>query len=401
ECPREFDGWTCVNSTPAGSVAQFPCPYFIFGFDPKRFGHRSCLQDGTWFRHPESNKTWSNYTTCVDIEDLKVRTQINLLYKTGYMISLAALTVSLIIFFYFKSLSCTRIQIHKNLFISLAVNNMLWLVWYEAVVDNPPILSANGVGCRALHILVQYFMLATYLWVFCEGLYLHTLLVVTFITESKVMRLLYLVGWGVPALLVAIYGVLRSTLAQDTHHCWIHESSYSWTLSLPVCASMIANLIFLVNIVRLLLTKLHQTSTSPTRSINEKNTSFRWKGRRDTISSEGAPSGRTKKAVRATLILIPLLGLQYIVSPFRPDQGTPWEYVYQLTSAIVASYQGLCVALLFCFFNGEVVTAIRKRWRQCRLSKKRPWHSCSGVTSVSVCIQKYPSSAQFIIFILF
>ncbi|XP_075210747.1 calcitonin gene-related peptide type 1 receptor-like isoform X2 [Lycorma delicatula] len=386
QCPREFDGWSCINTTSAGQIAQFPCPYFILGFDPKRFGQRICLNDGSWFRHPDSNKTWSNYTTCVDMEDLKLRTQVNLIYKTGYTISLGALIISLFIFFYFKSLTCTRIQIHKNLFISLALNNCLWLIWYEAVVDNLPVLMANGISCQILHVLVQYFLVATYLWMFCEGLYLHTLLVVTFLAESRVMPLLYLIGWGVPAVLVSIYAFLRSSLKEERQHCWIHESLYSWTLSGPVCVSMLANLIFLINIVRLLLTKLHTsqaTSNSPCASFREKQSSIRLR-RRNTISSQtGVTSGRTKKAVRATLILIPLLGLQYIVMPFRPQQGAPWEPAYQITSAIVASYQGLCVALLFCFFNGEVTTAIKKRWRQCRCNKKRPWQSCSGVTSLS------------------
>lgn len=36
------------------------------------FGQKICLQDGSWFKHPDSNKTWSNYTTCVDLDDLKV-----------------------------------------------------------------------------------------------------------------------------------------------------------------------------------------------------------------------------------------------------------------------------------------------------------------------------------------
>jgi hypothetical protein len=74
----------------------------------------------------------------------------------------------------------------------------------------------------------------------------------------------------------------------------------------------------------------------------------------DSYDKAPASSSRTGKAVRATLILIPLLGLQYIVTPFRPEPGTPWEPVYQVTSAVVASCQGLCVALLFCFCNGEV-----------------------------------------------
>lgn len=34
--------------------------------------HKFCTEEGTWFRHPESNLIWSNYTTCVDVEDLEV-----------------------------------------------------------------------------------------------------------------------------------------------------------------------------------------------------------------------------------------------------------------------------------------------------------------------------------------
>jgi len=34
--------------------------------------HKYCEQNGTWFRHPESNQIWSNYTTCVNLQDLSV-----------------------------------------------------------------------------------------------------------------------------------------------------------------------------------------------------------------------------------------------------------------------------------------------------------------------------------------
>uniref|UniRef100_A0A1B6E976 G-protein coupled receptors family 2 profile 2 domain-containing protein n=1 Tax=Clastoptera arizonana TaxID=38151 RepID=A0A1B6E976_9HEMI len=385
ECPREFDGWTCINATRSGAVAHFPCPHFVLGFDPRRFGQRICLEDGSWFRHPVSNKTWSNYTTCVDFEDLKLRNLVNSIYKSGYAISLAALVISIIIFFYFKSLICTRIQIHKNLFISLALNNCLWLVWYEAVVDNLPVLLANGIFCQALHVLVQYFLVATYFWMFCEGLYLHTLLVITFIAETNVMPFLYFVGWGVPAILVLLYAALRASRKEETMNCWIHESHYLWALSGPVCISMLANLVFLVNIVRLLLTKLHTGQASPRASFRDtlKSTSLRARRRNSGDQGITPPSGKTKKAVRATLILIPLLGLQYILTPFRPEQGDTWEAVYQVISAVVASWQGLCVALIFCFCNGEVLAAINKRWRQCRYSKKRPMNSCTGITSIS------------------
>lgn len=72
------------------------------------------------------------------------------------------------------------------------------------------------LGCKLLHVLVQYFLVATYFWMFCEGLYLHTLLVVTFLTESKVMPFLHTIGWGIPALLVSTYAVLRTATPGET-----------------------------------------------------------------------------------------------------------------------------------------------------------------------------------------
>lgn len=72
------------------------------------------------------------------------------------------------------------------------------------------------LGCKLLHILVQYFLVATYFWMFCEGLYLHTLLVVTFLTESKVMPFLHTIGWGIPALLVSTYAALRTATPGET-----------------------------------------------------------------------------------------------------------------------------------------------------------------------------------------
>ena len=70
----------------------------------KGTAHKICTEDGTWFRHPKSNLTWSNYTTCIDVEDLQVRNSIPFFYytpkcremlKIGYSNFSVALTVLL------------------------------------------------------------------------------------------------------------------------------------------------------------------------------------------------------------------------------------------------------------------------------------------------------------------
>lgn len=42
---------------------------------------------------------------------------------------------------------------------------------------------------------------------------------------------------------------------------------------------------------------------------------------------------------RATLLLVPLLGLQYVLTPFRPEPGHPFENAYEVISALTASFQ--------------------------------------------------------------
>nr|AWT50662.1 neuropeptide receptor [Diaphorina citri] len=338
-CSGTFDGWACWPNTPAGSRAFVPCPYFITGFDPSRFGHKDCTENGTWYRHPVSGKVWSNYSDCINLEDLEMRQKVNSIYETGYVVSLIALISSLVILSYFKSLRCPRITVHKNLFTSFSINNFLWLLWYQFVIPNPSVSFENGISCQILHVVLHYFLLSNYFWMLAEGLYLHTLLVCAFFSEDKLVRCLYLVGWGFPLLIISVYTGLRIKHG-DTEECWINDSKFSTVLLLPVCFSMALNLFFLCNIVRVLLIKLRNAPGN----------------------ANSRPSRQVIQGFRATLLLFPLLGVHYFLTPFRPEPGHSLEPAYEYTLAASASFQGLCVAILFCFCNGEVVAQMKRRW---------------------------------------
>ena len=56
-----------------------------------------------------------------------------------------------------------------------------------------------------------------------------------------------------------------------------------------------------------------------------------------------------RQSVRATCILIPLLGIQYVALPFRPPDGNEHgQYVYDMASASLSSFQvGFNVPLRF------------------------------------------------------
>ncbi|XP_029673781.1 calcitonin gene-related peptide type 1 receptor-like isoform X2 [Formica exsecta] len=360
-CRLTFDGWSCWPNTRAGSTVYAPCPNFITGFDTSFMAHKYCELNGTWFRHPQSNQIWSNYTTCVNLQDLSWQQSINGIYEVGYAISLVALLLSLGILTYFRSLRCARITLHMNLFTSFAINNALWLIWYRFIVANTDVLLNNDIPCRVLHTFLHYFLLTNYAWMLCEGFYLHTLLVSAFTSEHKLVNWLMGLGWPVPAVIVTLYTALRASSDDpaDTEQCWISEGNYMNVLVYPVCVSTMLNLLFLFNIVRVLLMKLRAGPAIGTR-----------------------PSRSMLQAFRATLLLVPLLGLHYLVIPFRPPKKHPWEHFYEVLSAITASFQGLCVAVLFCFCNGEVIAQFKRKWDGNTLLRKRA-NSCTA-TTVSV-----------------
>ena len=49
--------------------------------------------------------------------------------------------------------------------------------------------------CRALHAITQYLLSCNFFWMFCEGFYLHTIIVVAFIKGRKLLVGCCIIGW--------------------------------------------------------------------------------------------------------------------------------------------------------------------------------------------------------------
>nr|4RWF_A Chain A, Maltose transporter subunit, Receptor activity-modifying protein 2, Calcitonin gene-related peptide type 1 receptor fusion protein [Escherichia coli K-12]6V2E_A Chain A, Maltose/maltodextrin-binding periplasmic protein,Receptor activity-modifying protein 2,Calcitonin gene-related peptide type 1 receptor [synthetic construct] len=79
-CNRTWDGWLCWNDVAAGTESMQLCPDYFQDFDPSEKVTKICDQDGNWFRHPASNRTWTNYTQCNVNTHEKVKTALNLFY---------------------------------------------------------------------------------------------------------------------------------------------------------------------------------------------------------------------------------------------------------------------------------------------------------------------------------
>lgn len=237
-----------------------------------------------------------------------------------------------------RSLRCPRMLVHCHLFASCALNNLLWLLWYALVVNAPSTVRESPAWCRALHAATSYALLTTYSWALCEGLYLHAVLVHAFVRERRVLRALAPLGWLAPAPF-ALYGAVRRALAGEGL-CWL-EGDARWELLAPAAAALLLNALVLANVLRVLCGKLRGGAAG--------------------VGGAGGGAEAGARTLRAACLLAPLLGLQYLLLPARPARESRGWLVYEYCAALGCGLQGAAVAALYCFCNGEVHAALRRR----------------------------------------
>ncbi|XP_031414512.1 calcitonin gene-related peptide type 1 receptor [Clupea harengus] len=365
-CTSTWDGWLCWDSVEAGLTSEQHCPDYYGDFDPLEVATKICTDKGEWFQHPSSNRTWTNFTRCHAHTHATRKSLLNQYYLVliGHGLSLISLFIALGIFFHFKSLSCQRITLHKNLFMSFVLNSVITIIWFTAVVNNEDSVRQNLVSCKVSQFLHLYLLGCKYFWMLCEGIYLHTLIVVAVFAEKQYLMWYYLLGWGFPILPALIHAVARSYYYND--NCWLSSSTtLLYIIHGPIVAALMVNLFFLLNIIRVLITKLKVTHQ--------------------------AESSLYMKAVRATLILVPLLGIQFVLVPYKPVGGASLE-IFEYVMSILMHYQGLLVATIFCFFNGEVQSVLRRNWNQYRIQFRSNLSHPEALRSASYTVSSMASS---------
>ncbi|XP_065077289.1 PDF receptor isoform X3 [Ochlerotatus camptorhynchus] len=369
-CNWTWDNILCWPPTPAGTAIRQRCPP-AHGIDTTKFAERRCSAEGRWEGKPGSTLNslgWTNYTPCYSPEviqlfrklyaggsndeaDIKIviAERTRTLEIVGFSLSLTALIVSLVIFCRFRSLRNNRTRIHKNLFVAMVIQVIIRLTLYidQAIIrsgskgygnessrhgiDNTPYL------CEASYILLEYARTCMFMWMFIEGLYLHNVVTVT-VFQGRFPHTLYaMLGWGGPVALTAIWAVTTAQYVGQ-QKCWwgYNLTPYYWILEGPRLAVVLLNFIFLLNIIRVLIVKLRQSHTSDVEQV--------------------------RKAVRAAVVLVPLLGITNILNMTEaPLHRTALEFaLWSYVTHFLTSFQGLFIALLYCFLNGEVRIALMK-----------------------------------------
>jgi 7 transmembrane receptor (Secretin family) len=94
-----------------------------------------------------------------------------------------------------------------------------------------------------------------------------------------------------------------------------------------------------------------------------------------------------RKAAKALLVLIPLLGITYLIVIAGPNEGLQ-GHLFQILQAFLLSIQGFSVALFYCFFNSEVRQALKHRFNR--------WNDSRNLSSGnSIRSRRYTASKDY------
>ncbi|KAH3715038.1 hypothetical protein DPMN_057742 [Dreissena polymorpha] len=408
-CNATWDTILCWPAAKAGVTIRLPCPP-LPGLDPEKFGYRTCGSNGRWEgRFPGDTSMpigFSNYTTCYTPESMdiynkfflnKTPAQAQMMKDTisavrtmevvGLWVSLVSCLLALFIFFYFRSLRCHRTRIHRNLFVSIIVQVFIRLLAY---VDNYIARAQGGeiagspsgssgaiydtpVLCEIQYALLEYTKTVQFMWMLIEGMYLHNQIAVSVFSKKPNYVVFYCMGWGVPIPLTVAWCVTQALT--NKNKCWYgyYDRTTIWIIEVPRILIMAVNLGFLLNIIRVLVLKLQDSHTNEAQFI------------------------KVRKAIKAALFLLPLLGITNFLVMIPPAQDPVKFAIWAYTSHFLVCYQGFIISLLYCFLNGEVQNTLKKRWdrfRQRRMVHNSSFRRLSRSFSVFTSFTEVPHSAH-------
>lgn len=372
-CNATSDTILCWPPTPFNETAVVKCFSELLGvkYDSTQNATRQCI-----FNESLGTGTWSksNYEACTEIE-LPSRDDVitqATIYLVGYIISLVTLIVAIGIFTYFKELRCLRNTIHMNLMWSYMLTNCMWIITLLGL----NFVSNTSVFCIFIVTLLHYFNVTNFFWMFVEGLYLYILVVETLTRESFKLRVYVTIGWGLPLLFIVIWGVVKNFVpykSDPANSCiWFEKHDIDWIFQAPTVIVLLLNLVFLIAIMWVLITKLRLRS------------------------SNSVETQQYHKAAKALLVLMPLLGITYVVTLYAPTTDKASKNLFEFSRAVLYSTQGFTVALFYCFLNTEVQNTVRhhlETWKTIRSlgpraqrsgSRSRDWSPRSRTESIRI-----------------
>uniref|UniRef100_A0A5F5PP08 Adhesion G protein-coupled receptor E2 n=1 Tax=Equus caballus TaxID=9796 RepID=A0A5F5PP08_HORSE len=265
---------------------------------------------------------------------------LDVITHVGLSLSLLCLLLAALTFLLCRAIQNTSTSLHLQLSLCLFLAHLLFLT----AVDRTEIKVLCAIIAGALH----YLYLASFTWMLLAGLHLfltaRNLAVVNYSSVSRFMKkLMFPVGYGVPAVIVAISAASRPHLYGTSTHCWLHsESGFIWGFLGPVCAICSVNFVFFLMTLWML------------------------KSRLSSLNSDVSTLQDTRMLTFKATAQLFILGCTWCLGIL---QVGPAAHVMAYLFTIINSLQGVFIFLVYCLLSQQVREQYGKWFKMVRKPK--------------------------------
>jgi len=196
-----------------------------------------------------------------------------------------------------------------------------------------------------------------------EGFHLYVMIVSVFSADNMRMKYYYLIGWGVPVIIVGVAASVHPTGYGTSKICWLStEDHFIWVFLAPVVAIIVINFIILAAVMKVVTDSASATLTQ-------------------------TKYGHVKAGMKSVAVLLPLLGVSWAFGLLTINKKTiAFQYIF----AISNSFQGVFIFLAHCVGSSDVCSAF-KRMRQ-RQMLSRGSDNASSIAASQVNLARPPDS---------
>ncbi|KAJ8040504.1 Adhesion G protein-coupled receptor L2 [Holothuria leucospilota] len=282
----------------------------------------------------------------------------------GCTVSIICLALCIVIFTCIRDLRNLRTSIHRNLSFALMMAELVFLFGVNQ--------TQHQLVCTLVAVLLHYFFLTAFAWMCLEGVQLYVMLVRVFHTNDKILPY-YLVGYGLPAIIVGVAAGANSSGYGTEYYCWLStDDGFIWSFAGPVLFIIFVNMVFLTRALRVAYSK----SSS--------------------IQKDSQKNPNIKSWIKGGLTLMFLLGTTWAIGfAFIGAQTVVMAYLF----TILNSLQGLFIFFFHCIGNERVQreicrSLIKQGWVPKSIKKRLMLRSQPNTTIVSTATSQYDDDSR-------
>ncbi|XP_036071555.1 adhesion G protein-coupled receptor B3 isoform X6 [Oryzias melastigma] len=283
---------------------------------------------------------------------------------------LALITLAVIYAVLWRYIRSERSIILLNFCLSIICSNILILVGQT---------QTHNVGvCIMTTAFLHFFFLASFCWVLTEAW--QSYMAVTGKVRTRLIRKRFLcLGWGLPALVVAISMGFTKTKGYGTPlYCWLSlEGGLLYAFVGPAAAVVLVNMVIGILVFNKLVSRdgildkklKHRAGYDSTSlQMSEPHTGLTLKCAKCGVVSTTALSATTASNAMASLwsscVVLPLLALTWMSAVLAMTDKR--SILFQILFAVFDSLQGFVIVMVHCILRREVQDAFRCRLRNCQ-----------------------------------